>query len=107
MFELVTFFFGSPFFVPVFGFFFMLVNLAFSVANLLKTLVIIETILLVLSFGFVVASMFLSVSAGYIFALFILALAGCESALGLSLLIIFFRNRGVGATFESLSSLKG
>lgn len=98
---------GSPFFVFVFSSIVVLVCLKYHVSNLIKTLVLVEVILLGLSFGFVVLSVFLSSTFGYIFALFVLALAGCESALGLSLLILFFRNRGMGATFEQLSTLKG
>jgi len=91
----------------IFSIIFVLLFLNYSVLNLLKTLVLIEVILLGLSLGFVILSTFLSTFSGYIFALFILALAGCESALGLSLLILFFRNRGMSATFEKLSTLKG
>lgn len=86
---------------------FVLLFLKHSVFNLLKTLVLVEVVLLGLSLGFVVLSTFLSTVLGNVFALFILALAGCESALGLSLLILFFRNRGMSATFEKLSTLKG
>jgi len=99
--------FFSPFFMCIFSIIFVLLFLNYSVLNLLKTLVLIEVILLGLSLGFVILSTFLSTFSGYIFALFILALAGCESALGLSLLILFFRNRGMSATFEKLSTLKG
>lgn len=99
--------FFSPFFVSVFLIVFVLLFLKYSVSNLLKTLVLVEVILLGLSLGFVILSIFLSSFSGYIFALFVLALAGCESALGLSLLILFFRNRGMNSTFEKLSTLKG
>lgn len=99
--------FFSPFFVCVFSVVFVLLFLKHSLFNLLKTLVLVEIVLLGLSLGFVVLSTFLSTVFGNIFALFILALAGCESALGLSLLILFFRNRGMSATFEKLSTLKG
>jgi|JRYL01.1.fsa_nt_gb NADH-quinone oxidoreductase subunit K len=99
--------FFSPFFVCIFSVVFVLLFLKHSVFNLLKTLVLVEVVLLGLSLGFVVLSTFLSTVLGNVFALFILALAGCESALGLSLLILFFRNRGMSATFEKLSTLKG
>ncbi len=99
--------FCSPFFSFVFSTIFVIACLNKSVSNLIKTLVLVEVILLGLSFGFTILSIYLSSVAGHIFALFILALAGCESALGLSLLILFFRNRGMSATFEQLSTLKG
>jgi len=56
---------------------------------------------------FVATAIIINNIAGQVFALFILAIAACESALGLSLLIMFFRNRGMLTSFESLSSLKG
>jgi len=56
---------------------------------------------------FVAVAVIINNVAGQVFAIFILAIAACESALGLSLLIMFFRNRGMLTSFESLSSLKG
>lgn len=99
--------FFDPFFIPVFTVFFILLQLSHSVSNLIKTLVLVEVILLSLSLGFVLISLKFSYIAGQVFALFILALAACESALSLSLLIMFFRNRGISTTFEDVSSLKG
>ncbi len=78
-----------------------------GVRNLIRILLSIEVMLLCLTFMFVAVSVIINNVAGQVFAIFILAIAACESALGLSLLIMFFRNRGMLTSFESLSSLKG
>ncbi len=78
-----------------------------GVRNLIRILLSIEVMLLCLTFMFVVTAIIINNIAGQVFALFILAIAACESALGLSLLIMFFRNRGMLTSFELLSSLKG
>lgn len=78
-----------------------------GVRNLIRILLSIEVILLCLTFMFVLLSILLNSVVGQVFAIFILAIAACESALGLSLLIMFFRNRGMLTSFELLSSLKG
>jgi NADH-quinone oxidoreductase subunit K len=78
-----------------------------GVRNLIRILLSIEVMLLCLTFMFVSAAIIINNVAGQVFAIFILAIAACESALGLSLLIMFFRNRGMLTSFESLSSLKG
>jgi NADH-quinone oxidoreductase subunit K len=78
-----------------------------GVKNLLRTLISIEVMFLCLSFAFVLVSFYTLNITCQIFALFILALAACESALGLSLIILFFNTRGLVTSFENLSSLKG
>ncbi len=78
-----------------------------GVRNLIRILLSIEVMLLCLTFMFVAVAVIINNVAGQVFAIFILAIAACESALGLSLLIMFFRNRGMLTSFESLSSLKG
>lgn len=78
-----------------------------GVRNLIRILLSIEVMLLCLTFVFVVLSVLVNSVVGQVFAIFILAIAACESALGLSLLIMFFRNRGMLTSFELLSSLKG
>lgn len=98
---------NSPIFFTILAIFFTLGSLVGSVQNLIRVLLLIEVILLCLTFVFVFLAVLINSVSGQVFALFILALAACESALGLSLLIMFFRNRGLLTSFESLSSLKG
>lgn len=99
--------FFNPFSFTIFVFFFTLSSMVTGVRNLIRILLSIEVMLLCLTFIFVVLSVLLNNVVGQVFAIFILAIAACESALGLSLLIMFFRNRGMLTSFELLSSLKG
>jgi NADH-quinone oxidoreductase subunit K len=99
--------FFNPLFFTLFVFFFTLSSMVTGVRNLIRILLSIEVMLLCLTFIFVVLSVLLNNMVGQVFAIFILAIAACESALGLSLLIMFFRNRGMLTSFELLSSLKG
>lgn len=78
-----------------------------NVKNPIRVLMCIEVMFLCLSFSLVVLSFILEASATLqVFALFLLAVAACETALVLSLIILFFRSRGL-ANFDNLCSLKG
>jgi NADH-quinone oxidoreductase subunit K len=99
--------FFNPLFVTLCVFFFTLISMITGVRNLIRILLSIEVMLLCLTFIFVALAVVINNVAGQVFAIFILSIAACESALGLSLLIMFFRNRGMLTSFESLSSLKG
>jgi len=103
----VNFFNFPSFFTSFSGIFLSYFGIIVGVKNLLRTLVSIEIMFLCLSFSFVLVSFFTLNTTCQIFALFILALAACESALGLSLIILFFNTRGLITSFENLSSLKG
>ena len=103
---------NNLFLLPAFFCSFVSVFLAYfgmmlGVRNLIRTLISIEVMFLCISFLFVLISFILLNTTCQIFALFILALAACESALGLSLIILFFRTRGLLTSFKVLSSLKG
>ncbi len=105
---LVYNFFSYPaFFCSFISIFIAYFGMIFGVKNLIRTLISIEVMFLSLSFMFILVSFFVLNTSCQIFALFILALAACESALGLSLIILFFRTRGLLTSFETLSSLKG
>jgi len=98
---------SSPFFASLSGVGLAYWGMIIGVKNLIRTLISIEIMFLCLSFIFVLLSFNILSVTCQIFALFILALAACESALGLSLIILFFRTRGLLTSFETLSSLKG
>jgi NADH:ubiquinone oxidoreductase subunit K len=102
-----NFFSYSPFFCALISIFLAYFGMIFGVKNLIRTLISMEILFLCVSFLFVILSFVLTNITCQIFALFILALAACESALGLSLIIFFFRARGLLTSFEALSSLKG
>lgn len=74
--------------------------------NVIIILMSIELILLSVSLNFVAFSAYLGDLTGQVFSMFILTVAAAESAIGLAILVAFFRNRGSVAV-EDISSLKG
>ena len=57
-------------------------------------LMCIEIILLAANINFVSASIFLQNLDGQIFSIFILTIAAAEAAIGLAILVVYFRNKG-------------
>jgi len=57
-------------------------------------LMCIEIILLAANINFVSASIFLNNLDGQIFSIFILTIAAAEAAIGLAILVVYFRNNG-------------
>lgn len=74
--------------------------------NIITILMSIEMILLSVNLNLVAFSAFLNDLAGQVFALFILTVAAAEAAIGLAILVVFFRNRGSIAV-EDVSTMKG
>lgn len=74
--------------------------------NILIILMSIEIILLAVNLNFVAFSQHLNDLVGQIFALFILTVAAAEAAIGLAILVVFFRNRGSIAV-EDVNAMKG
>ena len=74
--------------------------------NVVIILMSIELILLAVNINFVAFSSQLGDLAGQVFALLILTVAAAEAAIGLAILVIFYRNRGSIAV-EDVNSLKG
>ena len=62
--------------------------------NIIIILMSIELILLAVNINFVSFSYFLGNLTGQIFSLFILTVAAAEAAIGLAILVCFFRNKG-------------
>ena len=62
--------------------------------NIIIILMSIELILLAVNINFVSFSYFLGDPTGQIFSLFILTVAAAEAAIGLAILVCFFRNKG-------------
>ncbi len=61
--------------------------------NIIITLISIELSLLAINLNFIFSSLFLNDIVGLIFALFILTVAAAEAAIGLAILVLFFRVR--------------
>ena len=74
--------------------------------NLIVLLMAIELMLLAVNMNFVTFSHFLGDPDGQIFVFFILTVAAAESAIGLAILVVLFRNLNTIAVDE-LDSLKG
>ena len=78
--------------------------------NLIVLLMAIELMLLAVNMNFVAFSHYLPIAqdrmAGQVFVFFILTVAAAESAIGLAILVVLFRNRATIAADE-LDALKG
>ncbi|GAB5511955.1 MAG: NADH-quinone oxidoreductase subunit NuoK [Hyphomicrobiales bacterium] len=74
--------------------------------NVIIILMSVELILLAVNLNLVAFSFYLNDLAGQIFALFILTVAAAEAAIGLAILVVFFRNRGSIAV-EDINMMKG
>ena len=74
--------------------------------NVLIMLMAIELMLLAVNLNFIAFSRFLGDSAGQVFVFFILTVAAAESAIGLAILVLLFRNIG-SIDIEEMGRLKG
>ena len=95
--------------------FLVLAALLFSIAvvgiflnrrNLIVLLMAVELMLLAVNLNFVAFSHFLGNLAGQVFVFFILTVAAAESAIGLAILVVLFRNLST-VDVEELDTLKG
>ena len=74
--------------------------------NLIVLLMAIELMLLAVNMNFVAFSHYLNDTAGQVFVFFILTVAAAESAIGLAILVVLFRNIST-IHVEDLDRLKG
>ncbi|MSP06848.1 MAG: NADH-quinone oxidoreductase subunit NuoK [Candidatus Fonsibacter sp.] len=74
--------------------------------NVIVILMSIELILLSVNINMVAFSVYLQNITGQIFTLFILTVAAAEAAIGLAILVVFFRNKG-SIQVEDINSMKG
>ena len=74
--------------------------------NVIIILMSIELILLAVNVNLVAFSTFLGDIVGQVFALFVLTVAAAEAAIGLAILVVFYRNRGSIAV-EDINLMKG
>jgi NADH-quinone oxidoreductase subunit K len=74
--------------------------------NDIVILMSIELILLAVNLNLVAFSARLDDLAGQVFAMFVLTVAAAEAAIGLAIVVIYFRNRG-SIEVEDISTLKG
>ena len=74
--------------------------------NVIVILMSIELILLAVNINLVSFSIYLNDIGGQIFTLFILAVAAAEAAIGLAIIVVYFRNAGT-IRVEEINNLKG
>ncbi|TCR62658.1 NADH dehydrogenase subunit K [Bosea sp. BK604] len=74
--------------------------------NVIVILMSVELILLSVNINFVAFSSFLNDIVGQVFALLVLTVAAAEAAIGLAILVVYFRNRGTIAV-EDINMMKG
>ena len=74
--------------------------------NVIVLLMCIELMLLAVNINFVAFSQYLGVLDGQIFVFFILTVAAAESAIGLAILVVLFRNRRT-INVEELDTMRG
>ena len=83
-----------------------LLGIIFNRTNLILVLMSIEIILLAVSINLLIFSFLLNSVLGQIFSIFILTVAAAESAIGLSIMVAFYKIKG-SISIRSLNLLKG
>tara|TARA_B100000795_G_scaffold134164_1_gene100168 strand:+ start:1797 stop:2102 length:306 start_codon:yes stop_codon:yes gene_type:complete len=74
--------------------------------NIIIIYMSIELMLFAVSLNFIVFSIYLDDIVGQIFTLYILTIAACESAIGLAILVSYYKVKGVIAV-EGINTMKG
>jgi len=92
--------------VPLILFIIGLSGIFLNRKNIIIMLMSIELMLLAINFNFVVFSVYLDDLIGQMFSLLVLTVAAAESAIGLAILVIYYRVRGTIAV-EYINLMKG
>ena len=74
--------------------------------NVIVILMSIELMLLAVNINFVAFSAYLGDMVGQVFAMFVLTVAAAEAAIGLAILVVYFRNRGT-IQVEDIDLMRG
>jgi NADH-quinone oxidoreductase subunit K len=74
--------------------------------NIIIILMSIELMLLAINLNLVAFSAYLGDLAGQVFAMFVLTVAAAEAAIGLAILVVYFRNRG-SIEVEDINLMRG
>lgn len=83
-----------------------MLGLVLNRKNILIILMSIELMLLAVNMNFIIFSVYIDDILGQMFALFVLTIAAAESAIGLALLVIYYRVRGTIAV-ERVQTMRG
>ena len=87
-------------------FFLGVIGIFLNRKNVIVLLMSIELILLAVNINLVSFSIFINDLSGQIFTLFILTVAAAEAAIGLAIIVVYFRNSGT-IRVEEIEKLKG
>ena len=90
---------GALFVIGIFGIF-------LNRKNVIVILMSVELMLLAVNINFVAFSYFHNDLVGQVFTMFVLTVAAAEAAIGLAILVCFFRNRGT-IDVEDVNVMKG
>ena len=82
------------------------IGIFLNIKNVIVILMSIELILLAVNINLVSFSIFLQDLSGQIFTLFILTVAAAEAAIGLAIIVVYYRNAGT-IRVEEIENLKG
>lgn len=74
--------------------------------NFIIILMSIEMMLLAINLNFILFSVYLDDILGQLFSLFVITVAAAESAIGLAILVVYYRLKGI-ISIDYISSLKG
>lgn len=74
--------------------------------NIIIILMSIELMLLAININFIVFSVYLGDVTGQVFAIFVLTVAAAESAIGLAILVVYYRIKGI-ISINFINSIKG
>ena len=74
--------------------------------NVIVILMSVELMLLAVNINLVAFSVYLGDLVGQVFAMFVLTVAAAEAAIGLAIIVVYFRNRGSIAV-EDINMMKG
>ena len=83
-----------------------IIGIFLSRKNVIVILMSIELILLAVNVNLVSFSIFINDLTGQVFAMFILTVAAAEAAIGLAIIVVYYRNKGT-IRVEEINSLKG
>ncbi len=99
---------GLPHYLTVAAFLFTtgIFGIFLNRKNVIVILMSIELMLLAVNINFVAFSVFLNDIVGQAFAMLVLTVAAAEAAIGLAILVVYFRNRGT-IRVEDINMMKG
>jgi len=83
-----------------------IIGIVLNRKNILIMLMSVELMLLAVNFNFILYSVYLDDAIGQLFAVLILTVAAAESAIGLAILVVYYRVRGTIAV-ENIHLLRG